>query len=256
MLTLLPGSGCMKKEMETASQSIAKHIYAHRHTQPWWHHLLWRTTAASSWHSNGRGKPFPNKRDKLSSKREKEEQVPLRIQTNKHSTWPRRQRTSESSNPSIHVVTRNIREPSKLPLHMSTTPGVQAEGGKLSASVCTSLVPRCTGERAQCRHLESTSGTRPAAAASSLRARIPGWSLSLETRPSIGCSAAEDGASRSERDREKPGRKAWHHLCWEGGVGWGDCIRAIGCAEETRASLLIRKQPASSVKSTVLEHTS
>ncbi|KAL0161992.1 hypothetical protein M9458_041388, partial [Cirrhinus mrigala] len=45
------------------------------------------------------------------------------------------------------------------------------------------------------RTAESSSGARPAAS-SSLRARIPGRRLSLETRPSIGRSATENGASR------------------------------------------------------------
>lgn len=45
---------------------------------------------------------FPNKRGKLSNEREKQERVPLRIQTNKHSTWPWSQRTSESR--SIRVI--------------------------------------------------------------------------------------------------------------------------------------------------------
>ncbi len=46
-----------------------------------------------------------------------------------------------------------------------------------------------------------------------------------------------------------------------GGGGGGDCIRAIGCAEEkrgeeTRASLLIRQQPASSANCTVHKYSS
>ncbi len=125
--------------------------------------------------------------------------------------YPCHQGSPETSLAGSILCTLILQNPVQTQQHSTNFLFTRAQLQK-TRCVCTLLVPRCTGVRAQRRRYlgrtaEFGSGARPAAS-SSLRVHIPGRRLSLETHPSIGRSATEDGASRSEKHGEKPGRKA------------------------------------------------
>ncbi len=215
---------------------------------------------------------FPNKRGKLSSEREKQKRVPLRIQMKKHSTWPWCQRTRESR--SIRVIRDHqkralqeqfcalLQNPIQTHQHSTNFLFIRAqlqESRKLYASAPfwsrAALDTEPNADAIWGERQNPALGLVPLLHPASERASLAGDSPSRHVHrlDALPLKTERLGVRGTERS---PAEKHDITCAGRGGVGRGDCIRAIGCAEEkrgeeTRASLLIRQQPASSANSTV-----